>query len=368
MCRRLLLAAACLAFVGRPLAAQRTSGPDARTATLLVRAESLSRDLKEKDRLRRAATESGRRGQVLQAGRVVAVFWESVSPETGQRLVERVDSIIEAFGGGPAELLDHVVAVQWHTADSARLLAQAALARRSPVEMDWGGDEVRHPEVGAWELVGQIGRRYRRTLDSAWQRWLPQDYGILWERNWSDAWALATLTEPETTTGTGCLAGRLHECRLWLGLDDIARPIATRYRASDLRLPITRWRNWGGDPDRQTCLNGDDAACVRFAEAHRLVPSIPSPDYARESFVRAVWALHGPVALARAFTDRQGSVGERFARAVSIREDSLVAEWRTWTLGRGRTDHLAASLPQALIVLLAATLLVGAAARSGRWR
>jgi len=43
-------------------------------------------------------------------------------------------------------------------------------------------------------------------------------------------------------------------------------------------------------------------------------------------------------------------------------------EWRVWTLGRSRSDPLAASVPQSLLVLLAAGLAVWAAARSGRWR
>jgi hypothetical protein len=368
MCSRIVLAVAGIWCVARPLAAQRRTDADQSTVALLARAESLSSEWHKLDRARVARSATGRRGQVLQAGKVIVVAWESASPEMGQRLAALVDSTVEAFGGGPAELLDHVVAIQVNTSDSARILTRPSFARRRPIGLDWGVYELRHPEAGASRLLDRFSREYRSSLDSGWQHWLPFDFGIEWDPKVHGYWALASLTNPDVAVGQGCLAGRVAQCRLWLGLDDDARPIAMRYRPDEIRRRIVGWTSWVGLADRQQCGGGDDAACVRYAEAYPAVSVIPAPAVARASFVRALWAMHGPQVVARAFGDTHGSIGERFARAASIREDSLVAEWRSWTLARGRPDHLAASLPQSLIVLLIAGLAVWAATRTGRWR
>jgi hypothetical protein len=368
MCKRALIAvvATVAALRASPIAAQRPSDPDPRGALLLARAESLSRVAEAVDSARRVESIDRRRGQVLRSGRLTVVFWRAVSPDLGQRIVARADSLLEAFGGGLAEWLDHIVAVQLNSSDTARVLAAPSLRRRTVLELDWlsSKDSVQ----GALQIADQIGRRYRRTLDSAWQHWLPAEYGVVWQPKLEGQWALMTLTDPIVTTGSGCLAGRVSECRLWLALDRAARPVATRYRAADLRAQLRRSAYGIVHADRDLCLGGEDAACVRFAESYPVVSPIPAPDFARASVIRAIWVLHGPAAIARAFADTTGSVGERLARTAGVSEDSLVSEWRTWTLARGRRDRLAATLPQALGVIFAALLVVFLAARSGRWR
>lgn len=348
------------------LAAQRLSDPDPRGSGLLVRAESLWRWQQKVDSTQRREYAARRRGQLLRAGRLQLLLWESVTPEVGQRIAARADSALEDFGGPVSEWLEHVVGVQVNSTDTARALAAPDTRGRAVVELDWAS--TKDTVSGALDIAGQIARSYRSTLDSAWRRWLPPEYGAVWLPQHEGEWALIALTEPFVSSGAGCLAGRLGECRLWLALDRTARPVATRYRAEDLRAELRRTQFAVLYPDRDACLNGDDAACVRFAESRSFVNPIPSPDIARSSLVRAIWALHGPRAIARAFADSSGSVGERFARAAGISVDSLVAEWRAWTLARGRTDRLAATLPQSLAVIFAALLVVFAAARSGRWR
>ncbi len=367
MSRRALLAALGTLLVAPAVAAQRRPDPDPRAAQLLARAESLSAELTAADRVRRAETATRRRGQVVRAGRLVTVFWEAVAPGVAQSVVARADSVLESFGGSPAASLDRIVGVQLNSTDTARLLADPALRHRTSVELNW--TPVQDTIDGALAIALQISGRYRLALDSAWQSWLPMDYGIVWV-NPSGDWALMALTNPERSTGAGCLSGRLGECRLWLGLDRTARPLALRYLAAELRERI-RGLPWyrPSSADRDACLlAGDDAACVRFAESQRVVDLIPAPGIARASLVRAAWALHGPTAVSRAFADTAGSIGERFARAAGISEDSLVSEWRTWTLARGRTERMAATLPQSLAVIFAALLVVFLAARSGRWR
>jgi len=363
MCRATLRALALL-VVAAPLAAQRRD--PARVATLLARAESLQAAMQKKDRALQAEVATQRRGQVVQSGRVVLVLWEMIDPAAGQRLAAAADSTLAAFGAGPAALLDRIVYVQLWTTDTARILSRPAMAHRRSVALEWVDRD--RPDVGAAKLVSTVALQYRGTLDSAWQRWLPRDYGLAWiPRPYSD-WALAALTDPDAATGEGCLAGRAAQCRLWLGLDDDARPIAMRYHASEIRRRLTGRTGYSPGVDRQRCVDGDDPACIRYAETRPVVNSIPAPDIARASFVRALWALHGPEAVGRAFADTHGAVGDRFARAAGIREDSLVAEWRAWTLGRGRRDPLAAGAAQSVFVLLVVAVAVWAATRSGRWR
>jgi hypothetical protein len=367
MYRRVLLAALAALLVALPLAAQRRPDPDPRATELLARAESLSAELTAAARVRGFEAATRRRGHVVRAGRFVSVFWEAVTPQVAQSVVARADSVLESFGGSPAAWLDRIVGVQFNSMDTARLLADPAMRHRIPAELDW--TPAQDTIDGALAVALQISGRYRRTLDSTWQSWLPMDYGVVWVKPSGD-WALMALTNPEWSTGTGCLAGRLGECRLWLGLDRTARPVAMRYRADELRTHVKdlAWYR-RSSVDRDACLqNGDDAACVRFAESQPVVDPIPSPGIARASLVRAAWTLHGATAVSRAFADTTGSIGERFARAVGISEDSLVSEWRIWTLARGRTERMAATLPQSLAVIFAALLVVFLAARSGRWR
>ncbi len=303
----------------------------------------------------------------MRAGRLTALFWESTSPELGQRMVVRADSMLEAFDAGLAGWLDRTVAVEMNASDTARVLATPGLRRRTVLEFSWisSNDTLN----GAWHIADQIARRYRNTLDSEWQAWLPFEYGMHWQPKLEGEWALLSLTRPLVTTGAGCLAGRVSECRLWLALDRTDRPVAMRYRVADLRAELRRM-SWyvTPPPDRDACLHGEDAACLRFAESRPFVNPIPAPEFARASLVRATWALHGQAAVAHAFADVEGSVGERLARAAGVSEDSLVSEWRTWTLARGRMDRLAMTVPQFIAVIFAALLVVFLAARSGRWR
>jgi hypothetical protein len=368
MCRHPLLAVLGLglALIASPLRAQRRPDADPRATELLARADSLTAILDAEAKARRSATAASRAGHIVRAGRLVMVFWESVTPEAAQGIATRIDSAVEAFGGGATEWLDRIVAVQVNSGDTARLFRVPAFRHRTPIEVDWrnSSDSI----SGALTMADQIGRSYRASLDPSWREWLPLDFGLVWDRS-SSAHGFGILTNPVWSSGTLCLAGRISECRSWLALDPAARPMATRFRAADLRgflerTPVMRTFN----PDRDRCVQGDDAACVRFFESRPVISPIPAPDPARASLVRALLALHGPAAVTRALGDATGSIGERFARAAGVSEDSLVSEWRSWTLARGRRDTLTATLPQSLLVIFASLLVVFLAARSGRWR
>ena len=352
------------------LAAQRAADPDPRGTLLLARAESLQREQLRLDSAQREQSSQRLRGQIIRSGRLVAVFNRTTSPEFDARVLTRVDSILAAFGGRISSWRDSVVGVQYAVSDSAGILAAPDLRRRTPVTLNWtSGDSSGQSE--ALSDASLIERRFLASLSSSWKTWLGGDIGVVWTPRWEGERALGALVQPLNTTGSGCLAGSISDCRLWLALDPADRPLAMRYRAADLRAAVRRYRDYnpGKGRDYDSCLAGDDAACVRYAETGvGLLSEIPSPTVARTSFVRAVWARHGVAAIDRALQDTAGGIGARFAAAAGISEDSLVAEWRAWVLARGRPEPLAATLPQSLAVMFAALVLVFLAARSGRWR
>ncbi|MFI5279517.1 MAG: hypothetical protein ACHQU1_03400, partial [Gemmatimonadales bacterium] len=284
-----------LALSAGSLKAQRPADADPRGAALLARAESLERFEQQLDSARKTESAQLRRGQIVRAGRLVAVFKQATSPEAAQRVVARADSILGAFGGKIAAWKDSIVGVQQGVSDSATVVRAPDLRRRRVVPLlgsTLASDSISEAQQGAsW-----IAREYQNALDSTWQRWLPSgDAGVVWTARFEGERALAALTDPIVSTGSGCLAGRPSECRLWLGLDPTDRPTATRYRVTDLRADVARMNEYGSSPapGRVACLAGDDVACVRFAESRRLEAAIPSPGIARTSVVRAVWALHG---------------------------------------------------------------------------
>jgi hypothetical protein len=340
------------------------SNPEVRLTALAARLDSLQRGFDSADVARRLASRPERKAHVTRAGRIVLVHWETVSSNRAQRITSRADSIVSEFGGISPAYLDAVVFVQDGTEFPDSVRASLGLSRRTPRGLDWRSSDTMQV---AERLAASIGSGYRMTLDSVWRAWLPNDFGMVWIAKQQEEWALRSLTEPYFELGHGCLAGRLAACRLWLGIDSDSEPLAVRYTPTDLRRRVesqfpTRV------PDRSSCLSGNDAACMRLAGVPGMLDRVPAPHEARASLIRAVWARHGAAAIGAALADRRGSVGERLMRAAGVSEDSLVLEWRAWTLARGRPDRLAASVPQALSVLFAALLVVFAASRSGRWR
>ena len=56
------------------------------------------------------------------------------------------------------------------------------------------------------------------------------------------------------------------------------------------------------------------------------------------------------------------------ARAAGVPEDSLISEWRSWVLSRGRSERVSAGVGDFASALIFILLLVAMATRSGRWR
>jgi hypothetical protein len=210
-------------------------------------------------------------------------------------------------------------------------------------------------------------RAYRLSLDDDWRTWLPVDFGLGgWERA-PALWAYDELTRSPWSVGVRCVAGEPASCRLWLGIDRDSAPYTMRYSVAELRTYFSAGsQEWyAARSDRGlSCLQGEDAACVEYAMHVGRPQQAPSADAGRKSLVRALHALHGRAAVARALADSVGSIGDRLARAAGINEDSLVREWRYWVLTRGGRPRERSFAADAAPVLFAAGLLLFVATRS----
>lgn len=366
MCSRagVVLALALLARGGTAVA-QRTAAAaadDAGDRALLARADSLYAELQA----RRAAQRASRRAQLEAADGVSVLFWEAVPRTVRQVLVADGAAMLREFGAVPDSFARNSVVVQVWATDTAAVLDAPAFRDSRRIGMEW--PQPSDTTNVRWRIAASIAAEYRETLDAAWRTWLPVDYGIAWKREREGGAAMRSLTQDVTFGGRECLAGKMAECRRWLGLDPDEHPYATRYRAEELRR-MTRERWFGtSNADRSACLGGSDDACLRFVEERRWLSLIPAPDAARAAMIRAVHALHGAPAVQAALADTAGGVGARFAQAAGVSEDSLVAEWRVWVLSGGRPQRVTASAGDALPIMLLAGLALLLASRSGRWR
>jgi hypothetical protein len=359
-----LVLALAMLTVARPAPAQESSAiAEARDRAKLARADSLYANLMAQ----RAERQANRRGYLVRSGDLNLIFWEAVPRSLGRQLGAGAGEMLREFGAVPEGFVRRSVVVQVWAVDTAGILAAPALRGSRRVWMEW--PQPADTTAVSWRIASRLAAAYRETLDSAWQAWLPQDYGVQWERAREGQAALNALTLPREASGSECLAGKPAECRLWLGVDPDEHPYASRYRPAELRS-IVQERSYDerADADRSSCLNGADDACLRLVERQRWLSPIPAPDPARVSLIRAVHALHGAEALRSALADTAGGIGERLARASGISEDSVVAEWRTWVLSRGRPQRVRAGFGDALPVLALVGLVLFAAARSGRWR
>lgn len=365
--RRLVTAAALLLVAAQALAAQQARDPDARTRVLLARADSLNARVEAADSARRAEVAAQRRARLASSGDLTIVVWSSVPTDVGAHLAEGASALLDEFGAIPAGYVRRVVAVQALTVDTAGFLSAPAFRGRRRLLIDWATPS--DTSGVSWRIASRVAQGYRRTLHQDWHEWLPGDYGLGWTRERNGEGALRTLADDATFVGRECLAGKADACRLWLGVDRDARPFAVRYRPDELRrLAVEQSWDLRNEADYNACQGGANEACVRLAERRPWLSDIPAPDEARRSLIRAVHALHGAPAVAAALTDTAGSVGTRLARASGVSEDSLMAEWRNWTLSRGRTQRVRAGFGDAASVLATTAVLLIAAARSGRWR
>ncbi len=332
----------------------------------LARVESLLASTAVAERSLRQREADARRPRVARSGRLVLVLWRAVPSRSTDRIAALADSILGEFGVVPPALLDSIALVQAGTSDVEALLETGPLARRARVELDWNPSSGE--EAAAWLAARAVGMYFRTRLDTTWTaHWLKEDYGIGWTMERDGGAALDDLTRPAFAVGERCLAGVAGACRQWLGLDAADSAHARRYTMAEIRRYFATLDEAAPGLTGLPCIRGDDEVCLTYAERSGLLSPIPSTDRARAAFVRAVAARHGPEAVRRALLDRRGTIGERFARATGVSEDSLALYWRAWMLGRGRTDRVRADAGTVAAAMGALIVLLGLATRSGRW-
>lgn len=359
--------ALCLVRVA-PVAAQVHQPDMVRERVLLARAESLLDWAVKQDSEALNRRRADWRARLSESGGLVIVLPKVVRVDDTRLALDSARSLLREFGGIPEAFLGSLVIFSDQALDTGVVLAAPGLRARLRVQVSLMVKETADNwTIQPWQVASSVMQAYRLSLDKEWRTWLPADYGLgAWERAQA-LWAYGELTRSPWSVGTRCVAGEPASCRRWLGLDRDSSPYTTRYAVAELRSYFSsgsqEWYTARSDQG-VACLQGEDAACVDYARHAQRPPQIPSADDGRRSMVRALQALHGRAAVARALVDSAGSVGERLARAAGISEDSLVREWRYWVLTRGGRPRERSFAADAAPVFFAAGLLLFVATRS----
>jgi hypothetical protein len=301
-------------------------------------------------------------------GGMMMIVLDMVPRSAVNSIATFADSALTEFGAIPAGFVASLVLVDDHIPPDHPALADPSLRSRTLVRMPWG--DPRDTAVAHGRRVAQpVAGAFWAGLDARWQQWLPYHLGVDWSPRDNGEESLNDLAGPSgSITGKQCLAGDVHGCRVWLGLDDDSASVTARYSLAELQESARRVNQ--GDIDVRECVGGERASCARAFLGHRLfvLPYIPAPDRLRATMLRELSARHGVEALRRALADSVGTVGARLARAAGVSQDSLVTEWRMWVLARGRSDRVEAGFGQFASVLIFISALLALALRSGRWR
>jgi hypothetical protein len=299
---------------------------------------------------------------------VALVLWSAMPAERAKRLAARADSLLRSSGVVPSSFTRSLIFVMNETADTAGALAAPELAGRRPTTIYVPTSQGFQRPPDDWWVLGPLFAAYTASLDSTWSTWIQNAWGFTrWPRERAAEWAGRELMAPAFKSGDECLSGRAAGCRRYLGLDADAHPYEARFTPGEVRALVANY--YGGYPGIVPCRTGDDAACLRVIERFDFsgTGAVPASGDTRAGLLAAVAATHGSGAVQAALADRQGSVGERLARASGTSVDSLVLEWRAWALSGGRPRHVQAGPGDLAPALAAVALLLFLATRSGRW-
>lgn len=347
--------------------AQAGPEPGAPAATLLARAESLQARLALEDSAARREVYRQRLAHPFRAGNLTVLLAGSAGDATGRRVAAGAAAYLDSLGAIPESVIAGQVVVAIAAAGVDSVLRAARMDGRARVMVDLPAlpDSV----ADGFAAAAALTRAFWGTLDPEWRSWAPPDLGLGWSMARDGEAARQELLRADTRVDERCLEGLVAECRLWLGVDRDTDVYEARYRGDELRRLISRLPGYEGPRAvAGECLAGLDAACAAFARQSQAISPVPAGTSSRRSLMQFVHALHGSAAVRRALADPLGSVGARLARASGVSEDSLVAEWRMWLLTGGGHTRVTAGVADALPVVIVGTLLLFAAARSGRWR
>jgi hypothetical protein len=366
MCKAAVVALTLSAVLGAAAAeAQGIRSGTARARALVARAESLEALVARQDSLAKMRRYDDLRARLFSAGDVTVLLPGVVGEATGQRLASGAKKYLDTLAALPPSFVASRVAIAYLAAGWDSVLRAEGLGGRARIMVDIPA--MPDSFADGWVVAAAVTRTYVETLDPEWRAWLPADLGLGFMRGRDDAAAVRELAAGDTRVGTECLGGRPAACRLWLGLDRETDPFVSRYTPAEIRVIVgRRMVEYLGAP-AQRCVAGSDDACLRYARAGGVSP-VPSGVASLRSVLRAIRVLHGADALRHALADTSGAIGRRLARAAGIGEDSLVTEWRAWLLTGGGRPRVSASARDGMPVLIFGSLLLLAAAKSGRWR
>lgn len=365
--RRAGVAAVGALLCAGALGAQVPPGATARERVLIQRADSLY-GLVESQQARETAAERERaRARLVESGGLAIAVAGTVPTAEALRALDSAAAVLHDFGGVPERFVRSLVVVFQDATDTESALRSPTVRDRRRVAVSGiiqsGGP---HESISGGLLAGVIARAYRDSLDPEWRAWLPWEYGFgPWGRD-AALTAFSSLARSSWAVSARCLAGDAAGCRLWLGVDRDSAPYEARYTAAELRESMSQGAKWLAERSAsgRSCLGGMNAACYAFARETGYTKPFPADDAGRRSLIRAVWALHGAVAVAGALADTAGGIGTRLARASGVGEDSLMLEWRYWVLTRGGRPSVRGLLADAAPAVLLAGLLLAAAWRS----
>jgi hypothetical protein len=372
MCsQRVMIALVALLVVcAAPASGQSPEGMDRRERRLLARAESLLAQEEARVAARESAYLSRLRPRVIQTRGATLVVGEAVLAASAQQALDSGLTLLRTFGAVPERFAGRFVL--YGMVDNRRdTLSHLGFGSRRLLRVDvsqTGPDSSLSWSVSADAVARALAVEYRDSLDADWRNWLPYGYAVPhWTR--SSTWGVfQELTRSPLSVAGRCVAGEVAGCRLWLAIDRDAEPFADRFTGADLRN-LLRENSWsyvaGASEVGHSCIEGVDAACLAFFRTQNY-SDISAPETSRRGLLRLFRSLYGADALERAVADTAGSIAQRLARAAGVSEDSLVMNWRYWTLTRGGRPRDRSTAADAVPGLVLAVILLSLVVRGRR--
>jgi len=366
----MLALAALLVVSATPVRGQSPEETDRRERRLLARAESLLAQEEARVVAKKEAFWSRLRPRVIQTRGATFVVGEAVPAASAQRALDSGLTLLRTLGAVPERFAGRFVL--YGMVDTRRdTLSRLGFGSRRLLLVDVsqaGPDSSPSWSVSADAVARALAVEYRDSLDVDWRHWLPYGYAVPhWTR--ANTWgAFQELTRSPLSVAGRCVAGEVAGCRLWLAIDRDTEPFADRFTGADLRnlLPKSSLSNAASASEvGDACIEGIDAACVSFFRA-RSFSDIPAPEASRRGLLGHFRSLYGADAVERAVADTVGSIAQRLVRAAGVNEDSLVMNWRYWTLTRGGHPRERSTAADAAPGLVLAVVLLALVVRGRR--
>lgn len=298
---------------------------------------------------------SRRPPQIGRSGSIVVALGPDDPPGSAQAIAAGLAALVDSAAPWALPFADSVVLFShFRGADTLQ-----ALTGRQPLRFELGSNQ---------SMVGSV-QDAARTLsialiarDSVIRSWAGSGVDLLWNARERNPLIIAELITGRSSSGRGCLSGRVESCAIWLGLDD-----RSTYTAEDARRQLRVL--FPQEPDwlpglYGACRQGDDDSCFRA----NIFGHFVSSDEARRSLFHFIAATYGPDATRRLLADHTGSIGSRITRATGKQPVELATEWRAWLFAEAHWRPVTAGVRETIPAIVVVGMMLGLAMRSGRWR